>query len=85
MQTEELVMAIKEAISDIAGIDCDNIKESDSYVDDLGLDSLGIIEVVVELQRRFKVRNLPEERLQQIRTIGDTASLLQEYVLASVV
>ncbi len=54
----------------------DAISEETSFVDDLGIDSLDVVELVMELEDVFQLDEIPEEDLKKMRTVGD----LVEYV-----
>ena len=56
----------------------DAISENTSFVDDLGIDSLDVVELVMELEDAFNMGEIPEEELKKMRTVGD----LVEYVNA---
>ena len=56
----------------------DAITEDTSFVDDLGIDSLDVVELVMELEDAFGMGEIPEEDLKKMRTVGD----LVEYVNA---
>ena len=56
----------------------DAISEETSFVDDLGIDSLDVVELVMELEDAFNMGEIPEEDLKKMRTVGD----LVEYVTA---
>ena len=56
----------------------DAISEDTSFVDDLGIDSLDVVELVMELEDAFNMGEIPEEDLKKMRTVGD----LVEYVNA---
>ena len=56
----------------------DAISEDTSFVDDLGIDSLDVVELVMELEDAFNMGEIPEEDLKKMRTVGD----LVEYVSA---
>lgn len=56
----------------------DAISEDTSFVDDLGIDSLDVVELVMELEDAFGLDEIPEEELKKMRTVGD----LVDYVTA---
>ena len=56
----------------------DAISEDTSFVDDLGIDSLDVVELVMELEDAFGLDEIPEEELKKMHTVGD----LVEYVSA---
>lgn len=79
MQVEEIRDKIKQSISRITGIGVDEIQDGSSYRNDLGLDSLSMLELTVDIEYAFKIK-VPEERLAEIKTVQDTVRLVQEYL-----
>ena len=61
MNTEEIRSAIKEAIGKVCKIDPHTIQDHAALREDLGLDSLAILETIVEVQCRFKIPDVPDD------------------------
>jgi acyl carrier protein len=76
MELETIQAKVKEIIQQVTGIDPATISESSRYVDDLGLDSLAILEIAVAVESHFKF-HASDEELGAVRTIQDTISLVQ--------
>ncbi len=72
MQVEEIRTRIKATIAKVSGINSAEIADSASFVDDLGLDSLSILEIAVNVEHDFKIKKASDEELSQIRTVEDT-------------
>ena len=83
MDCQEIRTRIKTSISNVTGIGMTEIRDDSSYVDDLGLDSLSILEIIVDVEAQFDI-DAPEEELKAIRTIDDTVKLVQQYILSRV-
>jgi acyl carrier protein len=81
--TNEIRSKIKRSIANITNIDPSEIPDSASYKDDLALDSLSILELVVDVEYQFQIK-VPVEELQAIRTVEDTAQLVQKYLCVQV-
>jgi len=84
MSAEEIREKIKRSIASITYIDPAKIDDSASYKDDLAIDSLSILEIVVDVEYQFQIR-VPEEELSAIRTVSDTVNTVQKYLCAEVV
>jgi acyl carrier protein len=82
MTTDQIRSAIHQSISRITGISPADIHDSSKYVDDLGLDSLSMLELTVDLEYAFKIK-VPEDRLRTLQTVSDTIQLVQEYLPAT--
>ena len=70
MEPTQIKARIKEIISTVSGIPSEDIADDASYTDELGLDSLTLLEIGVDMDYEFKL-GLPEERLQEIRSVQD--------------
>ena len=76
MDVEAIRARVKQSISQVTGIDAATISESAAYVDDLGLDSLSILEIAVNVEEHFKFHATDDE-LAAIRTVEDTVELVR--------
>jgi len=77
MEEATIRQKIKEAIAKVSDIQVDDIGDAALYVDDLGLDSLVLLEVAVDLELEFGLE-VPEEKLKELRSIQDTVELVQQ-------
>ena len=60
------------------GISEDGISDTSSFKEDLGVDSLDLFELVMELEEEFGIE-IPSEDLEQLATIGDVARYIEEH------
>ena len=67
---------IKEIAADSLGADVNGLTAETSFKEDLGADSLDLFEMVMALEEEFEVE-IPTEDLENIKTIGDVESYLQ--------
>ena len=67
---------IKEIAADSLGADVESLTAETSFKEDLGADSLDLFEMVMALEEEFEVE-IPTEDLENIKTIGDVESYLQ--------
>lgn len=77
MDVVEIRAKIKDVIANVTGIDPSEIGDQASFVDDLQLDSLSLLEIGVDVDYEFKL-GVPEERLQALRTVQDAVDLVCE-------
>lgn len=61
---------IKEIISDQLGLREDEVKSEASFVDDLGADSLDIVELIMAMEEEFEIE-IPDEDAEKILTVTD--------------
>jgi len=78
---EHIRQEIQRSVSRITGLPAERILDGSTYRDDLGLDSLSMLEMTVDMQYAFKVK-IPDERLPEIVTVGDSVRLVKELVAA---
>lgn len=69
---------VKEIISQQLDVDLAEVKEAASFIDDLGADSLAIVELVLAFEEQFEI-DIPDEDTEKIRTVGDAVSYIQEH------
>ena len=67
-------MTLKEIIGDVSGIV--NIEPESKFVDDLGFDSLDMIEFVMKLEDEFDIE-IPDEDAEKVRTIQHAIDYLK--------
>jgi acyl carrier protein len=70
---------IKNIISDQLGIDADEITMESSFVDDLGADSLDIVELIMALESEFDME-IPDEDAEKIGTVSDVVEYIKTHV-----
>ena len=67
---------MQEIIAEQLSVDADSITESSSFKEDLGADSLDLIELVMALEDEYSVE-IPAEDLEQLATVGDVMNYLK--------
>ncbi len=73
--TEEIRTDLAEIVNEVAGIDVDQVQLDRSFVDDLDVDSLSLVEYTMELEDAFGIE-LAEDELAELGTIGAFANLI---------
>jgi len=73
---------IRESVARITGIPLDQISDTASYTDDLGLDSLSLLEIAVDAEMSLQVK-IPDERLAELRSVEQTVRVVHEYLVAA--
>lgn len=77
MDVQAVRSQIKETISNVTNIPPEEIADDAHFLDDLELDSLSLLEIGVDIDYAFKL-GVPEERLQELRTVQETVNLVLE-------
>ena len=73
-----IVDKVKAIIIEQLGVEEAEVKMESSFVDDLGADSLDIVELVMALEEEFDLE-IPDEDAEKIRTVGDAVKYIQEH------
>ncbi len=73
----DLERRIKEVIAEKLGKSPDEIKDDATFIEDLGADSLDLVDMIMKLEEEFGV-SIPDEELEKIKTVKDAI----EYVKA---
>jgi acyl carrier protein len=78
MGIDEIRVRIKQAIGKVSKIDPETIDDRAAFREDLGLDSLSILETLVEVQCRFKIPDIPDADFSRIRTVEQAVEFVQQ-------
>ncbi len=68
---------VKEVVAEQLGANLDAIKEDSKFVDDLGADSLDVVELVMALEEKFDIE-IPDESAEGIATVADAVKFIEE-------
>lgn len=69
---------VKEIIAEQLCISIDEIKDDSNIIEDLGADSLDVVELLMTFEDEFKV-SIPDEKLEDLKTIPQIVKLIEEY------
>lgn len=87
MTRVEIVNLVRDRLADILEIDADQIREGDSFADDLEADSLALIELVEALEEELADRTvgfrIEDEDLQDLKSVRDAVDYVHSKVEAS--
>ncbi|HLS91506.1 MAG TPA: acyl carrier protein [Limnochordia bacterium] len=67
---------VKELVVEQLGVDAEEVTEEASFIDDLGADSLDIVELVMAFEEEFDLE-IPDEDAEKIRTVGDAVEYIK--------
>ena len=68
---------VKEIIVDQLGVEEDEVTPQAHFIEDLGADSLDIVELVMALEEEFGIE-IPDEEAEKISTVGDAVDYIRE-------
>ena len=73
---EEIFKTMQDLIAEQFAIDADEISMDSSFVDDLGADSVDLVELVMAMEEEFDIGEIDEEDLADLKTVGDCVRYL---------
>jgi acyl carrier protein len=74
---EDIIAGLAEIIEEVTGIEPSEVTIEKSFVDDLDIDSLSMVEIAVQTEDKYGVK-IPDEDLAGLRTVGDAVSYIQK-------
>lgn len=78
MSSTETTERVKAIIVEQLGVPSEEVIESASFIEDLGADSLDIVELVMALEEEYDIE-ISDEDAEKIQTVGDAISYIQEH------
>ena len=76
MNPDAIFEKVKEVIMDQLAAEDDAVKMETSFIDDLGADSLDIVELNMALEEEFDLQ-IPESEAEKIMTVGDVVEYIK--------
>jgi acyl carrier protein len=76
MTEQEILAGLGEIVDEIAGVPADQVTPDKSFVDDLDIDSLSMVEIAVAAQDKFGVE-IPDDELKNLKTVQDVVLFVQ--------
>ena len=76
MTAEEIFKTMQDLIAEQFAIDAEEITMDSSFVDDLGADSVDLVELVMAMEEEFDIGEIDEEDLAGLKTVGDCVRYL---------
>ncbi|HEY9413897.1 MAG TPA: acyl carrier protein [Pseudonocardia sp.] len=78
MSNEEILQGFAEIVEEIAGVDAAEVTSDKSFVDDLDIDSLSMVEIAVQAEDKFGVK-IPDDKLAELKTVSDAVSYISSH------
>jgi acyl carrier protein len=69
---------VRSILADQLGITEDQIKPESKFIEDLGADSLDIVELIMAMEEEFQVE-IPDEEAEKIRCVGDAIEYVKSH------
>ena len=71
MSNEEIFQTMKDLVSEQFGMELDEVTLETSFEDDLGADSVDLVELVMAMEEEFELGQTAEDEVKAIKTVGD--------------
>ena len=68
---------VKKIVVEQLGVEADEVQMSSTFVDDLGADSLDIVELIMAFEEEFNIE-IPDEQAEKIKTVEDVVKYIGE-------
>ena len=73
----EILEGLGEIVEEIAGVPAAEVTPAKSFVDDLDIDSLSMVEIAVAAQDKFGVE-IPDDQLKDLKTVQDVITFVSK-------
>ncbi len=75
----DVIERVKKIVVERLEVDAEKVNEKASFIDDLGADSLDLVELVMAFEEQFGIE-IPDDVQEQIGTVGDAVRFIKERV-----
>jgi acyl carrier protein len=72
-----IISELATILEEVAGVDPSEVSADKSFVDDLDVDSLSMVEVAMAVEEKFGVK-IPDDELSKLKTVGDAVSYINK-------
>ena len=80
MTPETIFKTMQDLIAEQFALDADEVTMDSSFVDDLGADSVDLVELVMAMEEEFDIGEIDEDDLQSLKTVGDCVRYLSNHI-----
>ena len=77
-ENRDIAAEVKAIIKEQLDVDEKDIKPESTFVDDLGADSLGLVEMVLAFEERFEI-DIPDEATEKIKIVQDAIDYIEKH------
>ena len=79
INADKVRQEVRRRIAELTERSPDEVTDTASFIEELGVDSLMAIELMVALDKEYKI-DIPEERFRTIQNVNDAVTVVMEYV-----
>jgi acyl carrier protein len=80
--SEEIRSEVKKLIAEVTEREPEEITDTALFADELGVDSLMAMEVMVAVDKKYKI-NIPEDEFAKIKNVNDTVEVVQRHIASA--
>jgi len=81
VDAEEIARKVIDVVSSNLGVDKAELKPVTKFQEDLGADSLDLVELIMELEEEFDIQ-IPQEEAEKIKTVGEATEFIKKAKIA---
>ena len=74
---DEIRIGLAEILNEVADVNADDVTDDKSFIDDLDVDSLSMVEIATAAEDKFGIR-IPDDDLKDLKTVGDAVSYIEK-------
>lgn len=82
MTQQDILNGLAQIVNEIAGVPVADVQPEKSFIDDLDVDSLAMVEIATAAEDHFGVR-IPDDDLKDLKTVGDAVSYIEKAGVAA--
>jgi acyl carrier protein len=77
--SEDILAGLAGIVNEVAGVPAEDVQLDKSFVDDLDVDSLSMVEVVMACEDKWGVK-IPDSEVKNLKTVGDAVTFISAHV-----
>ena len=77
MSDQDILSGLAAIVNEVAGVPASSVTPEKSFVDDLDIDSLSMVEVVMAAEDKFGV-SIPDSEVKNLNTVGDAVAFIEK-------
>ncbi|MDD2858116.1 MAG: acyl carrier protein [Candidatus Nanopelagicales bacterium] len=77
--SEDILAGLAAIVNEVAGVPAEDVQPDKSFVDDLDVDSLSMVEVVMACEDKWGVK-IPDSEVKNLKTVGDAVTYISAHV-----
>jgi acyl carrier protein len=79
---DEIRAEIKRLVANVTEREPDEISDTAHYMDELGVDSLMAMEVMIAVDKKFKI-DIPEEEFNKASNVNESVAMVEQWIAAN--